>query len=115
MKKLALVIGMCLTFNSCFGVEKMAVEKANTNKTAPKLAQGVEKADTNTDKTAPKLAQSVEKHAILSITDCIQLALQNSPQIKKARYNYGLAKGNLGVAKSGYFPTIGVGTGYNIN
>lgn len=58
---------------------------------------------------------SIEKQAVLNINDCISLALQNSPQIKKARYNYGLAKGNLGTAKSGYFPTLGVGTGYNIN
>lgn len=57
---------------------------------------------------------SVEKNAVLNIKDCITIALQNSPQIKKARYNYGLAKGNLGIAKSEYFPTLGVGTGYNI-
>ena len=80
MKKLALVIGICISLNSCFAVEKL----------------------------------SIEKQSILGINDCISLALQNSPQIKKARYNYGLAKGNLGVAKSGYFPTLGVGTGYNI-
>jgi len=58
---------------------------------------------------------SVEKHAILNINDCVNLALQNSPKIKKARYNYKLSKGNLGIAKSGYFPTIGIGTGYNIS
>lgn len=57
---------------------------------------------------------SVEKNAVLNIKDCITIALQNSPQIKKARYNYGLARGNLGIAKSEYFPTLGVGTGYNI-
>ena len=43
---------------------------------------------------------SVEKNAVLNIKDCITIALQNSPQIKKARYNYGLARGNLGIAKS---------------
>lgn len=58
---------------------------------------------------------SVEKNAVLNIKDCITIALQNSPKIKKARYNYGLAKGNLGIAKSEYFPTLGIGTGYNIN
>lgn len=57
---------------------------------------------------------SVEKNAVLNIKDCIEIALQNSPLIKKSRYNYGLAKGNLGIAKSEYFPTIGVGTGYNL-
>lgn len=98
MRKLALIITMCLTLNTCFAVEKMSVEKA----------------DPNASKTSPKLVQSVEKNTVLNITDCIQLALQNSPKIKKARYNYGLSKGNLGIAKSGYFPTLGVGTGYNI-
>ena len=98
MKKLALVIGMCLTINSCFAVGQVSVEKNVGN-----IAE-----------TSQKLTQSVEKNAILNITDCIELALQNSPKIKKARYNYGLSKGNLGVAKSGYFPTLGVGTGYNI-
>lgn len=57
---------------------------------------------------------SVEKNTILNIKDCITIALQNSPKIKKARYNYGIAKGNLGIAKSEYFPTLGIGTGYNI-
>ena len=57
---------------------------------------------------------SVEKNAILNIKGCITIALQNSPKIKKARYNYGIAKGNLGIAKSEYFPTLGIGTGYNI-
>ena len=57
---------------------------------------------------------SVEKNAVLNIKDCIQIALNNSPLIKKARYNYGIAKGNLGVAKSDYFPTLGIGTGYNL-
>lgn len=57
---------------------------------------------------------TIQKHAILNIDDCVNIALQNSPKIKKARYNYGITKGNLGVAKAGYFPTLGVGTGYNL-
>ena len=45
-------------------------------------------------------SMSVEKHAVLGIKDCITIALQNSPKIKKARYNYGIARGNVGIAKS---------------
>lgn len=56
----------------------------------------------------------VKKNAVLNIKDCVGIALQNSPKVKKARYNYGIAKGNVGIAKSGYFPTLGVGTGYNL-
>lgn len=80
IKRIALVIGLCLTINTCFAIEQV----------------------------------NVEENSVLNIKDCIELALQNSPKVKKARYQYGLAKGNLGIAKSGYFPTLGVGTGYNL-
>lgn len=70
---------------------------------------------TSTLAISPVLAiesMSVEKNAVLNIKNCIELALQNSPSIKKAKYNYGLAKNNVTISKSAYFPTIGVGTGY---
>ena len=40
----------------------------------------------------------VEKNAVLNIKDCVGIALQNSPKVKKARYNYGIAKGNVGIS-----------------
>lgn len=97
MKKLALIIAILLAVNTCSAKDSAKNEV------------------TNTATTSPKLVQSVEKNAVLNMKDCIELALQNSPKIKKARYNYGLSKGNLGIAKSGYFPTLGVGTGYNVS
>ena len=97
MKKLALIIAILLAVNTC------SAKDSDKNEVA------------NTATTSPKLVQSVEKNAVLNMKDCIELALQNSPKIKKARYNYGLSKGNLGIAKSGYFPTLGVGTGYNVS
>ena len=96
MKKLVLIIAILLAVNTCSAKDSAKNEVANTAT------------------TSPKLVQSVEKNAVLNMKDCIELALQNSPKIKKARYNYGLSKGNLGIAKSGYFPTLGVGTGYNV-
>ena len=57
----------------------------------------------------------VEQGSILSLNDCISIALNNNPAIKNARYNYGISKSNVGVARSEFFPTIGVGTGYNYN
>lgn len=56
----------------------------------------------------------IEKDSVLTLNDCIKVALQNSPIIKKYKYNYGVSKSNVGKAKSAYFPTIGVGTGYNL-
>src|SRR5574344_924075 len=57
----------------------------------------------------------VQKGSVLGLNDCIALALNNNPAIKNARYNYGLSKANVGIARSEFFPTIGVGTGYNIS
>lgn len=55
----------------------------------------------------------VKQGSVLSLEDCIGIALNNSAAIKQARYNYGISKANVGIARSEFFPTIGVGTGYN--
>lgn len=57
----------------------------------------------------------VEKGSVLSLTDCIGIALHNNPAIKNARYNYGISRANVGMARSEFFPTIGVGTGFTFN
>ena len=58
----------------------------------------------------------IEKNDVLSITDCVSIAFHNSPVIKRYKYNLDLAKSNVGIAKSEYFPVISAGAGfYNIN
>ena len=52
----------------------------------------------------------------VSIFDCVASAFKNSPRIRKQKYNLDIAKSNLGVAKSQYFPVISAGAGfYNEN
>ena len=57
----------------------------------------------------------IKKGAVLTLSDCIKIALDNSPNIKKAAYNYRISKNDVSLAKSGFFPTIGIGTGYYWN
>ncbi len=57
----------------------------------------------------------VEQDSVLSLNDCISIALNNNPAIKNARYNWGISKANVNIARSEFFPTLGVGTGYNYN
>ena len=57
----------------------------------------------------------VEQGSVLSIEDCIKIALNNNPSIKNAKYNWGISKANVNIARSEFFPTVGVGTGYNYN
>ncbi len=59
--------------------------------------------------------QMIEKGSTLTMRDCLEIALNNSPLIKRARYNYGVSAKSYSIAKAAYFPTIGVGTGYYVN
>lgn len=58
---------------------------------------------------------NVQRGSVLSLNVCISIALNHNPAIKNARYNYGISKSNVGVARSEFFPTVGVGTGYSYN
>ncbi len=58
---------------------------------------------------------AVQKGMVLSLDDCIEIALKNSPNIKKSRYNYRLSKTDVNIAKSDFFPTINLSTGLNYN
>jgi len=58
----------------------------------------------------------IDKNDVLSITDCVSIAFHNSPVIKRFKYNLDLAKSNVGIARSEYFPVISAGAGfYNTN
>lgn len=58
----------------------------------------------------------VKQGSTLSIADCVAVAFKNSPKIKRHKYELDIAKGNLGVARSVYFPIFSVGAGfYNEN
>ena len=59
--------------------------------------------------------EDIKKDSVLTLNDCIQMALKNSPVIKKNKYNYGISKSNVGIAKSAFFPKLSIGTGYNLN
>ncbi|MDD3237984.1 MAG: TolC family protein [Candidatus Gastranaerophilales bacterium] len=61
------------------------------------------------------LEEATVKRAPMTIKDCINTALQNSPNVKKSKLNYESAKADVGISKSVYAPTIGLGTGYNYN
>ena len=54
---------------------------------------------------------------VLSITDCVSLAYKNSPKIRRKKYELDVAKSNVGLAKSRFFPVFnaGVGIGFDRN
>ena len=58
-------------------------------------------------------AVEIKDGTVLSIIDCVSMAFKNSPKIRRKKYELDLAKSNLGIAKSQYFPTIGAGVGFS--
>ena len=58
-------------------------------------------------------SKTVSDGTVLSVKDCVALAYKNSPIIKRKKYELDIAKSNVGIAKSGYFPVIGAGVGFN--
>lgn len=48
----------------------------------------------------------------LSIIDCVAVAFQNSPKIKRQKYNLDIAKSRVGIAKAQFFPVISAGVGF---
>ena len=57
--------------------------------------------------------KTIEKGAMLNLTDCINISLNNSPLVKRTILNLKTAKNNISIAKSAYTPTINAGVGLN--
>lgn len=59
--------------------------------------------------------KNISQNATLSLEDCVNLAIINSPKIKKYRGNLKAAKARVSQAKSDFFPTITAGTNFGYN
>lgn len=54
----------------------------------------------------------IQDGAVLSLEDCIRIALTNSPSVKKYKNLVKHANAILGQSKASYFPSLSLGTGY---
>lgn len=57
-------------------------------------------------------AVKIQEGSQLSLEECVDIALKNSPQINISKNNQKIYKSRIGQAKSDYFPTVGAGGGY---
>lgn len=55
----------------------------------------------------------IKDGTILNIVDCVALAYKNSPKIRRKKYELDVAKSNVGIAKSRFFPIFNAGVGLN--
>ncbi|MBR6098317.1 TolC family protein [bacterium] len=112
IKKLSIIALITLCCATCSTQAFAASQK----KTAKPAAQKVTVIQPKDDHEELFKKAYIEKNDVLSIKDCVSIAFHNSPVIKKYKYNLDLAKSNVGIAKSEYFPVISAGAGfYNTN
>lgn len=57
-------------------------------------------------------AIEVKDGSLLNVRDCISIGIKNSPVIKEYAHRLEIAKSNVGIAKSAYFPEFSVGAGF---
>ena len=55
----------------------------------------------------------IESNTVIGLSDCIKIALNNSPVVKRTIFNLDIAKSSIGVAKSAYFPSLKIGGSYS--
>lgn len=55
----------------------------------------------------------IKDGSVLSIDDCVEIALKNDPNVKVSENMYKISKSLVGQAKSDYFPSLSAGTSYN--
>ncbi len=56
--------------------------------------------------------ETIHKGDILSLEECIDIAIQNNPNVEISKNNVKLIESRVGQAKSDYFPSIGLNSGY---
>ncbi len=97
-------------------MSELSAYSAHKQHKAKQVKTGVTK-DTNSHEHEELFRKAyIQKGDVLSVTDCVSIAFNNSPIIRKYKYQLDVAKSNVGIAKSEYFPVIGAGVGFsNIN
>ena len=57
--------------------------------------------------------EEIEQGATLSLNDCVELAIKNSPEIEIYKQNVIVNDARVGQSKASYFPTVGASVGYD--
>ena len=52
------------------------------------------------------------KQNVYMLNQCLKIAAENSPILKKAKYNLEISKQDAKIAKSDFFPVLGIGANY---
>ena len=58
------------------------------------------------------IQENINKGDVLTLDKCIEIAINNSPVVNKAKNQVRIAKANVSIAKSAWSPSLGAGVGW---
>ena len=64
---------------------------------------------TNKKNSQQEIKYTNDVHSVLSLKDCIDIAIKNNPSIRSSIYNEEVYKSKIGQAWANYFPTLSAG------
>lgn len=96
--------------------EPAPVELNKSEETSAQQSQEEpEKLPDNVFNASASMEGSVSTNTIISVDDCVKIALQNNPTILSQMMNKDIYKNKVAQAWSNYFPTINAGVSYSRN
>ena len=93
---------------------KNAEENTSSSQNEEDLQQNEQQADAFSAER-PDIEGSVSATKIISVDDCVKIALQNNPMILSQLLSKDIYKNQIAQAWSNYFPTINAGLSYSKN
>lgn len=112
MKKIVKILSIFFVlFALCNCVYAIEDVQKNKNKEVV-LKEEVKENAPKDDLSRMEANVEIQDGAVLSLEDCIRIALTNSPSVKKYKNLVKHANAILGQSKASYFPSLSLGTGY---
>lgn len=112
MKKIVQILSVFFVlFALCNCVYAIEDVQKNKNKEVV-LKEEVKENAPKDDLSRMEANVEIQDGAVLSLEDCIRIALTNSPSVKKYKNLVKHANAILGQSKASYFPSLSLGTGY---
>ena len=114
MKKLKGILLSIIITSMAFANCAYAVVESTPDTSTPNKKEKIKKNKTKDIKLEHEIKKfEIKENATLSLDDCIKIALENSPNIRKYKDLVSVANSLMGQSKSSYFPSLNLGTGYS--
>lgn len=113
MKKTLLILISMIIINTPSFAEESSSEPAKVKDLkATEETKNMQNQEPEAKVPSATIKGAVEENRILSLNNCLKLALENNPEIQAAINNTEILKSKVGQARAGYVPDFSIVSGY---